>query len=103
MTDYSVNELLNNYHLNKSKLKLIGYKDNKNNENLLELKEEMDMLDYCINILPEEEKTIITNHYIKRMSLRQLSKVLIMARTTITRKLKNAENLLEKLLKSTKN
>jgi RNA polymerase sigma factor (sigma-70 family) len=82
---------------------LIGYKDNKNNENLLELKEEMDMLDYCINILPEEEKTIITNHYIKRMSLRQLSKVLIMARTTITRKLKNAENLLEKLLKSAKN
>ena len=103
MTDDLAIDLLKNYDLNKSKLKLIGYKDNKDNQELLDLKDKMDKLDYCINCLPDEDREIITNIYVKKQSMRQMSKMLIMARTSIVRKRDKAVNLLENLLKSLKN
>lgn len=103
MLNYSAIDMLKDYQLNKSKLKLLGYKNNSDNQELLELKNEMDLLDYCITCLPDEDKEIITNIYIKKQSMRQMSKMLIMARSSIVRKRDKAVNLLENLLKSVKN
>ena len=99
MSDYSVIDLLRAYDFNKSKLKLIDYKNNNDNQELLELKDKMDKLDYCINCLPDEDKEIITNLYVKKLSIRQMSKILILARTSIVRKRDKAVKLLENLLK----
>jgi len=103
MNNYSVSSLLKDYQLNKSKLRLLDYKGQQQEQivqNLTELKEIVERLDYCIACLPEEEKNIITNIFIKRMSIRNIGKTMIMARTTVTRKRDQAIKLLENLLKS---
>lgn len=103
MKNYSVIDLLNNYQLNKSKIKLLEYKgkvDDEKTKELTNLKLTIEKLDYCISCLPEEEKNIITNIFIKRMSMRNIGKVMIMARTTVTRKRDKSIELLENLLKT---
>lgn len=97
--NYSVISLLNNYSENQSKLKLLGYKNN-NNEELEKLKEHIDQLAYCINCLPEQEKLLITQLYISGISIRQLGKTGIMSRSSVVRRRDKAIKMLENLLKT---
>lgn len=103
MSSYSVTDLLNNYQLNKSKLRLMEISKNMSKEGLVELQETMNNLDNCIACLPEEEKEIITNLYVKRMSMRQMCRLMIMARTTLVRRRDHAIEMLKILFETAKN
>lgn len=103
MNNYLVGNLLKEYQTNKSKIRLLGYKGKQNlqtTKELEELKDNMDKLDYCISCLPEPEKSLITNIYIKKMSIRNISKIMIMARTSVTRKRDSAIKILENLFQN---
>ena len=99
MKNYSVINLLENYKLNESKMKLVKYNDNPN-KNLQEIEEEMNQLNYCIDCLPKEQKDIITKIYIDKISIRQLSKIGLMSRSTIARKRDLAIKMLQNLINS---
>lgn len=102
MKNYSVIDLLTNYRINQSKLRLIGYKGTSNKE-LEELKEQTEKLTFCVNCLPEEEKTLITQIYFSGISIRKISKMGIMSRSSVVRRRDKAINLLENLMKTLEN
>lgn len=99
MKDFSVVKMLEEYIINESMLRLKGY-NNKENKELEELSEKKKELDYCISCLPNEEKEIITQLYINKISIRQLSKLGIMSRTSVVRKRDKALKLLENMVKT---
>ena len=102
MKNYSVIDLLENYKLNQSKLLILNSKQNENKE-LIELKEKVDKLNFCINCLPDDEKEVIKQLYINGISIRKTAKMLISSRTTIYRKQKKAVEMLEELVKTMEN
>lgn len=98
MNDYSVIDLLNNYQLNKSKIRLVATNKAKDSDSLISLKAEMERLDNCINCLPEEEKQVITNIFIKRISERKIAKLMIMSRSAIATRREKSIKMLENLM-----
>ena len=102
MKNYSVIDLLENYKLNQSKLLILNSKQNENRE-LIELKEQVEKLNFCINCLPDDEKEVIKQLYINGISIRKTAKMLISSRTTIYRKQKKAVEMLEELVKTMEN
>ena len=102
MKNYSVIDLLENYKLNQSKLLILNSKQNENKE-LIELKEQVEKLNFCINCLPDDEKEVIKQLYINGISIRKTAKMLISSRTTIYRKQKKAVEMLEELVKTMEN
>ncbi len=99
MNDYSVIDLLENYKLNQSKLLILNSKQTENKE-LVDLKEKVERLNFCINCLPDEEKEVIKQIYVNGLSFRKTGKVLMMSRTTVYRKIKKAVEMLEELVKT---
>lgn len=105
MLNYSVIDLLKDYQLNKSKIKLLDYKGKLNDETIAELenlKDIIEKLDYCISCLSEQEKEVLTNIYVKRISMRKISKVMIMSRTALIYQRDKAVKMLEKLFETCK-
>ena len=102
MKDYSVIDLLENYRINQSKLKLIGYKGKANKE-LNDLKEKYEKLTFCVNCLPEEDKQLLTQIYFDGISIRNISKMGIMSRSSVVRRRDKAIKLLENLVKTLEN
>jgi len=103
MYDYSVTNLLKDYQLNKSKIKLLDYKGKLIDDTISELKklkETVEKIDYCINCLPEQEKEVLTNIYIRKMSMRKISKVMIVSRTALIYQRDKAVKVLEKLFET---
>jgi len=99
MNDYSVIDLLENYKLNQSKLLILNSKQTENKE-LVDLKEKVERLNFCINCLPDEEKEVIKQIYVNGLSFRKTGKMLMMSRTTVYRKIKKAVEMLEELVKT---
>lgn len=102
MKDYSVIDLLENYKLNRSKLMLLNNKQKESKE-LVDLNENIEKLNICINCLPDEEKEIVKQVYINGITIKKVSKMLIMSRTTVYRRLQKAIEMLEELFKTIKN
>ena len=85
-----VKELLKGYKLNKSKIS-IGVET----PEVQDLKEKMEFLDVCIEQLDEEEKAIITEHFIKGKSLAVVGKKFGYAKTGCQYKRDRAVAILE--------
>ena len=84
-----VKELLKNYKLNKTKIKM-GTADS-------ELKKKMEFLDKCISSIDDTEKEIIVDYYIKGKSLTEVGKRIGYVKSAISTRRDRAVQMIELL------
>lgn len=86
-----VKELLKNYKLNKLRVDV----GDKNDGAIMELADKMKFLEDCIERIDDEERDIIRCKYVDGIPLRQISRRMNMADTTIRRHVERALKMIE--------
>ena len=92
-----VRDWLDNYGKYNLEIAVTERKGN-NPERLQKLKDEKSSLEMALELLPDEDKTIIIHHYIEKKSYEKVAKELGYVKSTIFEKTKRIIKTLEELL-----